>query len=79
MNHESSESQLTEQQIAEINQHKYFLSEEAGHDVGWEYAEQDWRKRFGGESSRVDGASNETPRPKGLGGFFKRLISKAAV
>ncbi|NND99283.1 MAG: hypothetical protein HKN47_18340, partial [Pirellulaceae bacterium] len=30
------------EETAEIERHKYFLSEQAGHDVGWECAEQDW-------------------------------------
>lgn len=33
-------------QISEIEQHKYFLSEKAGYDVGWDFAEQDWRSNF---------------------------------
>ena len=28
--------------VLEIERHKYFLSEKAGYDVGWEFAEQDW-------------------------------------
>ena len=30
------------EEIEEIERHKYFLSERAGHDVGWEAAEEDW-------------------------------------
>ncbi len=36
-----------EAEISEIERHKYFLSEENGHDVGWEFAEQDWEEKFG--------------------------------
>ena len=70
---------LTEEEVAQIEQHKYFLSEKAGYDVGWEHAEQDWRANFGNESECGIGSHANPPAPKGLGGFFKRLISKAAV
>lgn len=82
----SSQLTLSQQEIAEIEQHKYFMSEKAGYDVGWECAEQDWRERFVGEtqtSNTTDDAPQKqpgsAPPPKGLGRFFKRLISKAAV
>ena len=32
----------TREEVAEIERHKYFLSENAGYDVGWEAAEKDW-------------------------------------
>ncbi len=32
------------EEIAEIERHKYFLSEKRGHDVGWEFAEEDWER-----------------------------------
>ena len=32
----------TEKQIAEIERHKWFLSQNAGHDVGFENAAADW-------------------------------------
>ena len=41
--------QITERpttEIAEIDRHKYYLSEKAGYDVGWEFAEQDWEANF---------------------------------
>ncbi|QDV42974.1 hypothetical protein Enr13x_28260 [Stieleria neptunia] len=72
-------STLSENEIAQIEQHKYFLSEKAGYDVGWEHAEQDWREHFGPQASDVAEPGPATVRPKGLGGFFKRLISRAAV
>ena len=76
-------STLSESEIAQIEQHKYFLSEKAGYDVGWEHAEQDWREHFGPTAATAESATAEsapaTVRPKGLGGFFKRLISRAAV
>ena len=33
-------------EIMEIERHKYFLSEKQGHDVGWDFAEQDWEANF---------------------------------
>ncbi len=35
------------QQTAEIERHKYFLSEKAGYDVGWEHAARDWETHHG--------------------------------
>lgn len=29
-------------ELAEIERHKYLLSEKSGYDVGWEFAERDW-------------------------------------
>ncbi|WP_147870911.1 hypothetical protein [Stieleria maiorica] len=72
-------STLSEDQIAQIEQHKYFMSEKAGYDVGWEHAEQDWREKFGPAATGHEAATTTMPRPKGLGGFFRRLISRAAV
>ena len=37
------------EETAEIERHKYFLSEKAGHDVGWETAEQDWEENHAQE------------------------------
>ena len=34
--------QRNSEEIAEIERHKYFLSENRGYDVGWEFAERDW-------------------------------------
>ncbi len=34
-------------QEAEIERHKYYLSRDAGHDVGREFAEDDWLKKHG--------------------------------
>ena len=32
--------------IDEINRHKYFESEKVGYDVGFDWAKDDWMKRF---------------------------------
>ncbi len=34
------------EEVAEIERHKYFLSEKTGYDVGWEAAEQDWEAKY---------------------------------
>ena len=33
----------------EISLHKYYESEKAGHDIGWDRAKVDWMIRFGGK------------------------------
>jgi hypothetical protein len=37
-----------EQQIKEIERHKYFLSERCGYDIGWEAAATDWITNYAG-------------------------------
>ena len=32
---------------AEIERHKYFLSEKKGYDVGWDFAQDDWESQYG--------------------------------
>lgn len=54
----------TDEEIAEIERHKYFMSEQAGYDVGWETAERDWLE-------------NHAPRePEKKGGLFKRIFRR---
>jgi hypothetical protein len=36
----------------EIQLHKWYESERAGHDIGWERASIDWMIRFGGKSPK---------------------------
>ena len=36
----------------EIQLHKWYESEKAGHDIGWERATIDWMIRFGGKSPK---------------------------
>ena len=45
-------------EIAEIERHKYFLSEKHGYDVGWETAEQDWEENFAEQWRREEGQSD---------------------
>jgi hypothetical protein len=37
--------QRSPEETREIERHKYFLSEKHGHDVGWEFAAQDWEQQ----------------------------------
>ena len=61
------------QEIDEIRRHKYFLSEKAGFDVGWENAEQDWESKHAEQFRR---AAN--PRTKALAArIFSRLLRRA--
>jgi hypothetical protein len=76
-------SELSPEEIAEVERHKYFLSEKAGYDVGWEHAEQDWRAHFRGEAEAdrdeeslvLDRSVADGP----LGKLIKKLLSKAAI
>lgn len=38
---------FTKAELREIERHKYFLSQRAGYDVGFECAAADWERRFG--------------------------------
>lgn len=42
----------TSKEISEIERHKYFLSENAGYDVGWDHAANDWEAKYGEEFRR---------------------------
>lgn len=66
-------------EVAEIEKHKYFLSEKAGYDVGWEFAEQDWKENhaeyFRSDQVEAGGENDSTsPTDSGLAGLFKRLF-----
>ena len=68
------------EEVAEIERHKYFLSEKAGYDVGWDAAEKDWESRFGEQfrhARRIDEGQSQGSRPTGCGisMLFKRLFS----
>jgi hypothetical protein len=59
----------TDEEIREIERHKYFLSEKQGQDVGWEYAERDWERHHGPswrhqqEQSRREKGNTSACRP----------------
>jgi hypothetical protein len=71
--------ELRPEEVAEVEQHKYFLSEKAGHDVGWEFAKEDWLARFADTESEGCDAASQSCDSKGVGSFFKRLLSRAAI
>ena len=61
------------EETAEIERHKYFMSEEAGHDVGWERAEKDWEENHAQEYRVMMG----TPTRAGVGGMIKKFFGKS--
>lgn len=40
----------------EIQLHKWYESEKAGHDIGWERATVDWMIRYGAKGPRSSGS-----------------------
>jgi len=70
----SETMQRTAEVASEIERHKYFLSQEAGHDVGWDHAALDWETKHGEQFRRqhrghIDGG-------KGISFLFRRLFAK---
>jgi len=43
--------------VEEINKHKWFQSEKAGYDIGFDQAAQDWINRYAEEWKRAHGIS----------------------
>lgn len=72
----------TPEEVSEIERHKYFLSEKAGHDVGWEYAANDWEQNHS-QTFRKDDPGPGTPgipnghAKNGISMLFKRLFSRS--
>ena len=60
----------------EIERHKYFLSEKAGHDVGWEHAATDWHENHAA-AFRRPGSATDAPSGKGISMLFKRIFSRS--
>ena len=73
-NSPQSEGNLIERSLAEIEKHKYFLSEKVGHDVGWEVAEQDWESNYAEEFRQ--NAKSGPQGTKGVSIFLKRLLPR---
>ncbi len=71
--------ELSPEEIAEIERHKYFLSEKAGYDVGWEFAEDDWRANFSDQDQDSCDPESEAVYAGPLGKLLKRLLSRAAM
>ena len=61
------------EETAEIERHKYFLSEQAGHDVGWECAEKDWEQKYAQKHRVMMGT---TPRA-GVTGMLKKFFGRS--
>ena len=71
-----------QEEITEIERHKYFLSEKAGCDVGWEHAAKDWDDNFAAEFRKGGaGYSDETQSSavsgKGISMLFRRLFKSS--
>ncbi len=64
------------EEVAEIEKHKYFLSEKVGHDVGWEAAEQDWDAKYAEQFRRSTNRESEAQAAKGMTMFLKRLLPR---
>ena len=64
----------SQQEITEIERHKYFLSEKAGYDVGWDHAASDWEAKYGHEFRRVH---RGYPDGRGISYLFRRLFAKS--
>ena len=69
------------EEVAEIERHKYFLSEKAGYDGGWDFAEQDWESNHAEhfrDACRFDGgeAKINPPTGSGISMLFKRPFSR---
>ena len=67
-----------QEEITEIERHKYFLSEQAGHDVGWEFAEQDWEEQHGRAFRKDQPEPMACPAPSGgISMLFRRMFGRA--
>ena len=69
--------QISSENIAEIEKHKYFLSEKAGYDVGWDAAEQDWMSNYADRVNSSTPTISKAPGVGKLGSYLKRLLVKA--
>ena len=83
-----TELEISPAEIAEIERHKYFLSEKAGHDIGWEAAEQDWELRHAKQfrQSPVSRSAEQFRQPpvskskaqrvKAMGTLVKKVLTR---
>lgn len=65
------------EEVAEIERHKYFLSEKAGYDVGWDHAAADWEANHAAQF-RGDQPANSNPNGKGISMLFRKLFNRQA-
>jgi hypothetical protein len=71
--------QRISEEIAEIERHKYFLSEKAGHDVGWEFAERDWDENYGHRGIPDPSTQTESKTTGGWSNWFKRWLLRIDI
>ncbi len=64
-------------EVAEIERHKYFLSEKAGHDIGWQVAKQDWESNYAEQFRRSSIRKSQAHGPGGIRTFLKSVLAKA--
>lgn len=69
----------SQEEVAEIERHKYFLSEKAGYDVGWDHAVADWETNHAAEY-RGDSPNGDSspPNGKGISMLFRKLFNRQA-
>ncbi len=68
--------QLSSEEVAEIEKHKYFLSEKAGFDIGWEAAEQDWLANHAEEFRGSSAADSDDDSTGGIVIYLRRLLKR---
>ena len=67
----------SQEEVAEIERHKYFLSEKAGYDVGWDHATADWEANHAAEF-RGPQSNSSNPNGKGISMLFRKLFNRQA-
>jgi hypothetical protein len=72
-----TELEISPAEIAEIERHKYFLSEKAGHDIGWEAAEQDWELHHAEQFRQSPVSKSASPVSKSAEPFRQSPVSKS--
>lgn len=67
------------EEVTEIERHKYFLSEKAGYDVGWQVAEQDWELNYAEQFRGSKNPESTSQAAGGIAAFLRRLIARAGL
>ena len=74
-----TEAQHSREEIAEIERHKYFLSEKAGHDVGWETALQDWEQHHAAQFRLKAKPEPKADNAQTTGSWLQRLLASIGL